>query len=161
MMKVRRAAEKAPWLANGAAASRGAPRSTAGSAVQALRAALVMGLALLVALGPIPPSGAAGAATSGDVRAWGDNFAGQLGDGTTAGSALRVQSSISGVEKVKGGRYHSLALKKDGTVWAWGRNADGQLGDGTTTDRITRVEARNLGGVVAIAAGSLHSLAVK
>src|SRR5512143_769477 len=45
--------------------------------------------------------------------------------------------------------------------YAWGRNDKGQLGDGTTTFRPTPVPVTNLTGVVALAAGEFHSLALK
>jgi len=46
-------------------------------------------------------------------------------------------------------------------VWAWGSNHLGQLGDGTTTGRSTPVQVSNLVGVVAIAVGEIHNLALK
>ena len=63
---------------------------------------------------------------------------------------------------VAAGDYHSLALGADGTVWAWGYNLNGRLGDGTTTMRTQPVVVGGLSGqtVVAIAAGSHHSLAL-
>lgn len=54
-----------------------------------------------------------------------------------------------------------MALKVDGTVWAWGYNGQGQLGDDTSTNRDTPVQTNTLTGVIAIAAGGRHSLAVK
>ena len=54
-----------------------------------------------------------------------------------------------------------MALKSDGTVWAWGLNENGQLGDGTTLNRNAPVQVLGLTGVVAIAAGPSHSLALK
>jgi len=64
---------------------------------------------------------------------------------------------------VAAGESHSLAVKSDGTVWAWGQNGSGQLGDGTTTpySRSTPLPVSNLTGVVSVAAGYAHSLAVK
>jgi alpha-tubulin suppressor-like RCC1 family protein len=58
----------------------------------------------------------------------------------------------------------SMALKSDGSVWAWGDNSFGQLGDGTTVSSATPVMVRGLGpgsGVIAIAAGELHGMALK
>ena len=58
----------------------------------------------------------------------------------------------------------ALALKADGTVVGWGANALGQLGDATFTNRLTPVTAVTLGsgsGVVAIAAGLSHAVALK
>jgi alpha-tubulin suppressor-like RCC1 family protein len=57
---------------------------------------------------------------------------------------------------------HNLALKADGTVWAWGHNSFGQLGDGTFESiRTTPTRVLELSNVVAIAAGDMHSLALK
>src|SRR5436190_2245295 len=69
----------------------------------------------------------------GTARAWGDNSAGQLGNGTTRGSTRPVQViGLRQVVSIAAGSAHSLAVKGDGTVWAWGANSSGQLGLGTT-----------------------------
>src|SRR3989344_3065987 len=59
---------------------------------------------------------------------------------------------------------HVLVIKSDGAVLAWGLNSNGQLGDGTVGPRLLPVQVSGLGsgsGVVAVAAGSGHSLALK
>ena len=101
--------------------------------------------------------------TDGTVWAWGNNFAGELGDGTTTTRLAPVQATgLTGVTQVAGGCQHSLALRSDGTVWAWGDNSAGQLGRGT----VTGVEApaapvSGLAGVTKIAAGCGFSLALR
>jgi alpha-tubulin suppressor-like RCC1 family protein len=100
--------------------------------------------------------------SDGTVWAWGANYLGQLGDGTTTASLVPKQilsSSLSEVIAITAGYYHSLALKSDGTVWTWGKNSNGQLGDGTTTNIL--VPKQVLSGVIAIAAGAFYSLALK
>jgi alpha-tubulin suppressor-like RCC1 family protein len=98
----------------------------------------------------------------GTVWAWGDNWDGQLGDGTTESRPLPLQvSGLAGAIAVAAGADHSLALKADGSVWTWGNNGYGQLGDGTTESRTTPVQVTGLTEVVAVAAGSFHSLALK
>jgi alpha-tubulin suppressor-like RCC1 family protein len=53
------------------------------------------------------------------------------------------------------------ARQSAGNVFASGFNGNGQLGNGTTTGSNTPVQASNLSGVVAIAGGDIHSLALK
>src|SRR5439155_12615035 len=66
------------------------------------------------AISPVAsPARAAAAAghAPGSVMAWGANFDGQLGDGSTAQSDVPVPvSGLSGVSAVSAGRDHSLAL---------------------------------------------------
>jgi len=60
------------------------------------------------------------------------------------------------------GQNHSLVLKADGTVWSWGNNEYKQLGY-ATSDNVDAVPkpVENLTDIVAIAAGSNYSLALK
>jgi hypothetical protein len=44
-------------------------------------------------------------------------------------------AAASPAVSVKGGGYHTIALKGEGTVWTWEYNAMGQLGDGTRAER--------------------------
>lgn len=64
--------------------------------------------------------------------------------------------------QISAGWYHTVALKSDSTVWAWGCNDHGQLGDGTTTDyRSDPAQVGGLRGVIAIAVGEQHTVALK
>lgn len=109
---------------------------------------------LVVVLGVVL-AGCAGREPGGDKDA-GTVDSGTPGDpdsGTPAGVAVR---------HVAAGHDFSLALKVDGTLWARGNNTSGQLGDGTTLHRQEPVQVSPAPtGVVALAAGSQHSLALK
>ncbi len=105
--------------------------------------------------------------TSGTVSAWGDNEFGQLGNGNLKSTAkpVSVKSGngvkLTGVTSVAAGEDHSLALLTNGTVMAWGDDQSGQLGDGRFEKKREQAAAvGNLSGVVAIAAGAEHSLAL-
>ncbi|EMG36506.1 RCC1 domain-containing protein, alpha-tubulin suppressor [Desulfocurvibacter africanus PCS] len=117
-------------------------------------------------------------ASDGRLWAWGDNYDGQLGDGTKPVDKSRpVQVTESGAGQgplpafttvATGASYHSLALTADGKLWAWGDNGDGQLGDGTKPDdKIKPVQVAEsdagqapLPAFTAVATGYLHSLAL-
>ncbi|MGE5328107.1 MAG: Calx-beta domain-containing protein [Deltaproteobacteria bacterium] len=104
----------------------------------------------------------------GTVYTWGLNTSGQLGDNTQANKSAPVNvSGLTGVAAIAAGTSHTLALKKDGTVWAWGLNDNGRLGNNSTTQSLVPVQVKdtagtgNLTGVIAIAAGASHSVALK
>ncbi|MCX6360151.1 MAG: RCC1 repeat-containing protein [Armatimonadetes bacterium] len=102
-------------------------------------------------------------AFAGDpLAAWGNNYRGHLGDGTTESRSTPVAVvGPANVTAVASGEAHGLALTADGLVWAWGDNEYGQVGDGTVITRTTPVPVVGLTGVVAVAAGGFHSLALK
>ena len=101
--------------------------------------------------------------SDGAIWTWGDNFFGQLGDGSTTRRVHPVQVGITrSFIGIAGGDAHTVALKAGGTVWAWGLNANGQLGDGTIIDRYSPVRAgSSLTGVQSVASGGFHSIALK
>ena len=98
---------------------------------------------------------------SGAVWAWGDNSAGQLGDGTTTTRRLPFKvPGLSNITAIAAGS-HSLAVGAGGAVWAWGANGSGQLGDGSTSNRTAPVQVQGLSGVKSVAAGGDFSVALK
>jgi alpha-tubulin suppressor-like RCC1 family protein len=105
--------------------------------------------------------------SDGAIAAWGNNFNGQLGNSSPSSSFVPVLVSSVGktVVALAAGSSHTLALCSDGTVLAWGANTNGQLGNNSTTQSNVPVPVATTGAlsgktVVAIAAGSSHSLAL-
>jgi len=94
----------------------------------------------------------------GTVAAWGDNAAGQLGDGTLEPrSAPTTVPGLTGVVAVAAMDRSSWALKADGSVWAWGNNEQGQIG-GSEPRRLQPQPMAGLTGVVELAVGFQHAV---
>ncbi len=109
----------------------------------------------------------------GQVRCWGNNDSGQLGDGTQTQRLTPVAvlesaggPPLAGAQALALGAYHSCALLAEGKARCWGNNAQGQLGDGTQTQRLTPVAVLEsaggppLAGAQALALGTYHSCAL-
>ena len=130
-----------------------------GSAVSA-PSNVVIPLQTLTVLGPVITGGfghSVALKPDGTLWVWGQNFYGQLGDGTT--HDLSVPKAIGGgYAAVAAGDNHTLALTADGRLWSWGVNSNGQLGDGTQNISLKPEQIGS--GYKLVAAGSLHSLAI-
>jgi alpha-tubulin suppressor-like RCC1 family protein len=101
--------------------------------------------------------------SDGTLWAWGNNFFGQLGDGTTVYKNLPTQITTgTNWSKISAGWYHTIALQSNGTLWTWGYNYYGQLGDGSTDDKNMPTQiAITTTNWTDIAGGAWHTLALK
>jgi len=101
----------------------------------------------------------------GTVWGWGDNSTYQIGQNApTTISTPVMKVGMGSVMSVAASGYRSLALKTDGTVWQWGFYQIAlPWGDSTYwLDRyVGDAESVGLNGVISIAAGSDHSMALK
>ena len=111
----------------------------------------------------------------GKVYTWGENYYGQLGDGTANNSNVPICiSDISGnilngkkIVQISAGDGHTTAIDKEGKVYVWGYNGYGQLGDGTTNNSnvpicISDIEENSLQGkiITKLSAGNLYTIAI-
>jgi len=100
---------------------------------------------------------------SGEVKCWGLNSFGQIGDNstTTQVSATTVNGLSSGVASISLGNFSSCAVLTNGSAKCWGYNSSGQLGNGSTTNSSVPVNVSGLSsGVRLIAPGSSHTCAI-
>ncbi|MBP9907029.1 MAG: hypothetical protein KBF66_15875, partial [Rhodoferax sp.] len=94
----------------------------------------------------------------GDVKCWGDNTLGQLGDGTqvqrlTPVSVVGLNAPILAIST---SFKHSCAISNVGGAFCWGSNVSGELGDGTTVSRSTPIGVSSLeNGTQTISAGGV------
>jgi alpha-tubulin suppressor-like RCC1 family protein len=109
----------------------------------------------------------------GQVRCWGENDSGSLGDGTTTPRTRAVTvrrpsgpGPLTGVRSVSAGEYHVCALLEVGQVACWGNNEAGQLGNGASTlQQLRPTIVRNGAGtgplrrVVQVSSGALMTCA--
>lgn len=149
-----------------------------------MRNFLTRGVILLVALALVA-AGAEGAAASGHryVRisasgdhtcaltslgkayCWGNNYSGQLGDGTTNASNQNGPQAVIGGRRfssISAGEGHTCALTASGRAYCWGTNYDGQLGDGTTSPSFQNGPQAVIGGhrFASISAGDFFTCAL-
>jgi alpha-tubulin suppressor-like RCC1 family protein len=97
-----------------------------------------------------------------NVKCWGLNTDGQLGNSTMINSSKPVSVNLSGVtvNAIGLGDSHSCAMTSDNDVKCWGLKIFNSLGNFTTYDSSTPVENLSDGVVAAIALGDSHSCAI-
>lgn len=139
--------------------------------MRALRMISIFSVPAVLALTAPGAAGAAAGAPAGtavlaasSALTWGDNSAGELGNGTLTASTTPVPVGGSGgITAISAGGRHVLALTAAGTVLAWGDDTSGQLGNGTAGAAASAenpVAVSGLTGVTQVSAGAEHSLAV-
>lgn len=88
----------------------------------------MLGLIVALALSALGPGGRPAQAAADGPWAWGGNWSGQFGDGTTTNSSIPVLLAHAGqVVAFGAGAGHTAVLRGDGTVWAWGYDRNSEL----------------------------------
>ena len=139
-----------PTLGTGNDTDRATPAGVSGlsSGVQALAAGSGHTCALL---------------ETGGVRCWGQNGAGQLGDGSETDRLGPVAVSGLGGSAIAiaAGGTHTCAVLASGHVQCWGLNANGQLGAGDAPYQTgTPQDVAGIENAVALTAGTSHTCAL-
>jgi alpha-tubulin suppressor-like RCC1 family protein len=94
----------------------------------------------------------------GTVMAWGDNWAGQLGDASTTNRLAPVAViGLTGAAEIAAGGTHTLARRTDGSVWGWGIDVAGELGLDRGTVRATPAAIGSVNNIQQISAGTSSS----
>ena len=99
--------------------------------------------------------------SQGKLFAWGANYDGRLGDGSTINSSAPKQiTTATNWTAISAGVCSSYAINSSGQLFAWGGNGAGQLGDGSTTNSMTPKQIGTAGNWVSVSAGVNHVLAL-
>ncbi len=83
--------------------------------------------------------------TNGELKCFGENHAGQLGDSSRVNSATPrkiIVDEKNNVERIALGGFHSCAILTSSILKCWGKNSSGQLGNGSTRNSLTPLEIK-------------------
>jgi alpha-tubulin suppressor-like RCC1 family protein len=98
-------------------------------------------------------NGTCAALASGELKCWGYNQWGEVGNGTftkniaTPVTVKGLPTSLASSGRVALGALHTCALKSSGLSYCWGAGTFGQLGDGSSTSRTAPASAVNYTGL--------------
>lgn len=95
----------------------------------------------------------------GDVRCWGDNGYGELGDGTRVNRDRPITVDSCAAVDVDAGSFRTCVICTDRTVECWGDNGSGTLLGGED-DVLEPTAIKGLTGIVDVSAGWAHACAV-
>ena len=102
-------------------------------------------------------------AIAGGVYCWGENWAGQLGDGTQEDRLVPTLAKTLEADPLalSTGDSHACLVLEDGNVTCWGSNSHGQLGDGQTALCITPTQVSGLTfNYIEVISGGFHTCAL-
>ncbi len=95
-----------------------------------------------------------------EIKCWGSNSAGQLGNNTTANSNVPVTvTGITNATSISAGSEHTCATLATGEIKCWGDNGFGKLGNGTTTDSNVPVTVTGITNATSVSNLSAHTCA--
>lgn len=102
---------------------------------------------------------------AGNAKCWGNNSAGQLGNGTSGfgnpdQSPVAVQSGGVAFTSVSAGFQHTCGVTAAGLVLCWGANGVGQLGTGNQSPSLTPVPVSGIANAIEVAAGNSFTCAL-
>ncbi len=121
--------------------------------LRTLRFIALIGMSLVVSV--------SSRAQNRQIRAWGYDGYGQLGNGGNSSNTPVMVPMLTSVAQVAAGTSHSVALISNGTVYAWGTDMSGWLGNGITRNSNVPTQVWSLSSIIQVAAGESHSIALK
>lgn len=134
-----------------------------GTTTDRSRATLVTGLEQGARALWVGPETACVRMSNGEIRCWGKNDRGQLGDGTTQQRMVPARmTALTDVRSLALGAEMTCALRNNDSVQCVGNNTFGQLGNGVSSDvnETNAVTVSGLGDVRELVAGGRHLCAV-
>ncbi|CAN5389465.1 hypothetical protein BH09GEM1_BH09GEM1_38900 [soil metagenome] len=97
---------------------------------------------------------------TGQAFCWGENYGGQLGNGSATSSLLPVAASTSlRFTSISLSVNHACGITTTNTVACWGFNANGAVGNGSTTNQLSPLTVSGVAGAVEVRSGEAHSCA--
>jgi len=103
--------------------------------------------------------------TGGNVKCWGYNGFGELGNGELGGSDAYPTPvdvvNLTGAKQIAAGKQYTCAITADDGVACWGSGSYGKLGNGTLNFKSSPFPVSNLSDVGQVASGFGHACAVK
>ncbi len=132
--------------------------STAFSPVPVVAAGLSAGVTAIVA----GDNHTCALSRGGRVTCWGQNYYGQLGNGTTIGSSVPVEvpGVPAGATALAASGFHTCARASGGSVLCWGDNFVGQAGNGVASRSLVPVDVTGRTGGLTAVSGNNHTCAL-